>query len=154
MAALSSIYRVAGYKEILEYLKLYLSSTFNAVFFEILLDCQLEASRIDRRDRHITRSINMSDKLDPSVPARYLVWLAERTCPRCLFSDAAVRLAKGLCAANTSIGTCLRREDYVMGTAFGSDYLLKDGFKFTDPRRYDFDLLSREELSEILRRNA
>lgn len=95
----------------------------------------------------------MIDIDSKDVHANYLVLLATRFCPQCSLQKAAA-CDMPRCTAIASLQTTCLKSSYTLGAAFAREYVVKDGYDLTDPRRYDFDLMSREELGDLLRRNA
>lgn len=85
--------------------------------------------------------------------AEYLALLASKFCPHCsLQKTAGCELPR--CTAIASTRTTCLKSTYVRGVAFAREYIVKDGYDIGDPRRYDFEPMSREELGDVLRRNA
>lgn len=87
------------------------------------------------------------------LKATMLARLAQNICPRCLCGNLE-RQDNRPCAMNREIGTCIK-QDYNVGIGFGQEYGVRDGYELTDPDRYNFDnLMSKEELAEIMRGSA
>lgn len=85
--------------------------------------------------------------------AEYLALLGSKFCPNCtLQKTAGVSLLQ--CVAIASLRTTCLKTDYTLGHAFARSYVVRDGYEIDDPNRYNFDLISYEELFDILRANA
>lgn len=79
--------------------------------------------------------------------AQYLADYAADNCARCDQTD-------GLCFNNRRIGKCLH-STYIVGTLDNCLYTVNIDYPLTDLRRYNFERpLTRDELAEVLRKNA